>query len=233
MSTRLAFSKHPAWLACFLAAAGLLPAEAPGPRPGEGKERMPLWQAAIRHTREKGHYVAACVSSEMSVYDGDEKLLGTVSEVERLAQDQGKPQWKLESKKQTGSPGMTIRADFGLQADPASALEGYDEWHLQGKKEVDGRAVEIWEGTSQANPPNKVIASIDVESGFPRKAEFTIPFHFPLLSQVVTMTLTYAPGADGVWLPARSVCDQKGRLLLLKRHILLTKTYTDWESTGR
>ncbi len=213
----------------FAAIAPLAAQAAEPTRTGE-----PLWQLAIKRTKEKGNYVAGCVLTEMSIFDGEEKLLGTVSEVERMERGgEKKLRWKTESKKQTGSPGMTIKADFGLQADPASALEGYDEWYLRGKGELEGKAIEVWEGISKANPKNKVIVSIDVESQFPRKAEFTIPFFTPLGSQLVNMTLTYALISDGVWLPAISVCDQKGRLLLIRRHIRIAKTYTDWKATGQ
>jgi hypothetical protein len=232
MSTRLAFWKHPAWFACLLSTSGLLQADAGAPRPGGGTERVPLWQTAIKLTREKGNYVAASVRTEIKVFDGDEKWLGTVTEEERMERSTGKRRWKAVSRKQDGNPGMMIEADFGLQADPATVLEGYDEWHLLETGQSDGRAIEVWEGITKADPQNTVIASLDVESGFPRKAELAMPFHFPLISQVAKITLTYAPAADGVWLPATSVCDQRGRFLLIKRHIRLTKTYTDWEAAG-
>ncbi len=234
MSSRRTILTIPAGIICLLASAGLLPADPVDGRlpksvgAGDAERRLPAWQVAINRTKEKGHYVARCVRTEMRVYDGDENLLGSVSEVERMEPDGGKPRWKSESKNQTGNPGMTIRVDFGLQANPASALEGYDEWRLRGKGQLEGAAIEEWEGITQANPQNTVVVAIDVASGFPRKAEFTFPFSTPLGSQLVHMSLVYEPNPDGVWLPARSVCEQKARFFLYKRHIHLTKTYTDW-----
>jgi hypothetical protein len=239
MSNRLTRFKTPLLFACSLVVAGMMMADSiaiqspKGPEDAVEDRKLPLWQAAIRRTRREGNYVAACVRTEMSVFDGDEKLLGMVNEVERMEREGGKTHWKTASKNQTGDPGMTIRADFGLQADPASALEGYDEWHLREKGVWEGKAFEKWEGISKANPNNTVIVSIDVESEFPRKADFTIPFFTPLGSQLVNMTLTYARSPEGVWLPDRSVCDQRGRFLLIRRHIRLAKTYTEWEAARR
>lgn len=190
--------------------------------------KPPLWQAAIKSTKANSHYIAGRIETEMSVFNGDGKLLGVVSEVERLELGQGKPRWKTESKKQTGSPGMTIKADFGLQADPGSALDGYDEWHLRGKDQLDGSPVEIWEGISRENPKNKVIAYIDLKTELPRKTESTMPFTTPVGSILVNATLTYAWTADRVWLPSQIVMDQKGRLFFIKRHLHMIKDYKEW-----
>ena len=217
--------------AAMLCVAGALGAEGPSgnPRAGGGPVRRPLWQIAIERMRDRGGYVAARVETDLQVFDGDEKLLGTVTEEERLERSGEKIRWLTLSKIKSGSPGMALKADFGLQSDPASALEGYDQWRRRSGGEVAGRPVEVWEGITAADPQNSIVATIDATAGFLTRAEFTLPFRSPVGSLIVKGELTCQRLPEGIWLPSRMTVDQTGRLFFIKRHLHMVKTYTEWQ----
>lgn len=212
-------------VACALGAEG--PSDNPGA--GGGPARRPLWQIAIERMREQGGYVAANVETDLQVFDGDEKLLGTVTEAERMERSGDTIRWLTRSKNKSGSPGMTIKADFGLQSNPASALEGYDQWRRRGTGEFPGRPIEVWEGSTGADPQNRIVAYIDATTGSLRRAEFTMPFRSPVGSLIVKGELTCQRLSGDVWLPSRITMDQTGRFFFIKRHLHLVKTYTGWQ----
>ena len=197
-----------------------------------GSDERPLWQIAIERMREQGGYVAACVETDLKVYDGDEKLLGTVTEVERMERSGQTIRWVTLSKNKSGSPGMAIKADFGLQSNPASALEGYDEWRRQSVGEYGGGPIEVWEGITVANPQNSILAYIDPVSGFLKCAEFTMPYRSPVGSIIVKGELTCQRWSGDIWLPSQITMDQNGRLFFIKRHLRMVKTYKEWQPRG-
>ena len=200
---------------------------------GAGSDKQPLWQVAIERMREQGGYVAACVETELKVYNGDEKLLGTVTEVERMERTGKTIRWVTLSKNKSGSPGMAIKADFGLQSNPASALEGYDQWCRRRVGEYGGGPIEVWEGITVANPQNSILAYIDPASGFLKKAEFTMPYRSPVGSIVVKGELTCQRWSGDIWLPSRITMDQNGSLFLIRRHLRMVKTYKEWQPRAR
>jgi hypothetical protein len=200
---------------------------------GELADR-PLWRIAIERMRDQGGYVAARVETDMKVFDGDEKLLGSVTEVERMERSGERFHWRTVSKNTSGNPGMTIKADFGLQANPSSVLEGYDQWYRRSVGEFEGGRIEVWEGISSADPKNSIVAYIDPVAGLLKRAEFTMPFRSPVGSIIVKGELTCQRLPGDIWLPSQITMDQTGRLFFVKRHLHMVKNYKEWQlRTGK
>lgn len=189
----------------------------------------PLWEAAMNRLKENGGYVAACIETDMKVFGSDGRLLGSVLETERLERAEQKLRWVKTSNKKTGSPGMAVAADLGLQSDPASSLMGYDRWQCKGEEQIDGTSVEIWEGITKADPQNSILAYIERESAFLLRAEFTMPFRLPFGSVLIRGEMLCRRSSTGVWLPAQVTLEQTGRLLFMKRRVQITKNYREWE----
>jgi hypothetical protein len=166
----------------------------------------------------------------MKVFDGQEKFLGTMTEVEQMERMGARLRWLTQSKTTEGSPGMTIKADFGLQSDPASALKGYDNWRRRSAEDSEAQSVEVWEGVDSTDPENGIVAFIDPATGFLRKAMFTLPFRSPVGSVLVKGELVCEQQPQGVWLPSQITMDQTGRFLFTKRHLHIVKKYKEWQT---
>jgi hypothetical protein len=176
-------------------------------------------------------YKAGRMLNSLLVYDKTDILLGRIDTVMQLDVSKRNPEWSQVSQNRTGSPGMVIAMDFGIQGDPATVLKEYDSWLLNHEEAEDGKQLEVWVGSSHKEPGNSVSVWLEKNNQYPRKMSFKLPYKSILGSSIVTMELKYIRDKSGVYLPSRAVVDQTGRFLLTKRRIHFEVEYQDWKLT--
>lgn len=192
-------------------------------RPGEQ-----LWPAVMAGIKSAQALTAARVVTQITVFDGDEELLGTIESVEALSWSQGRPVWQNISKKSTGRPGFTMELALNIEKDPAGLLDGYSGWQPKTETRMEGKLFSVWEAHRPGDETDSARVFVDPRTTRPSRAEFTMPIHSNLGTRQVKLTVIFGPGPKDTWVPIQATIDQAGRLMFWKRHLVITKTFHEW-----
>ena len=199
-----------------------------GPAAGETRTGEPLWQAALAGIKSAQALTAARVITQVTVFDGDEVLLGTIESVEAVSWTQGRPVWQNISKKSTGRPGFTMELALNIEKDPGDLLDGYGEWRPQAETRLEGDLYSVWESHRPGDETDSARIYVDPRTARPKRADLTIPIHSNLGTRQVKLTVLFGPGPKATWVPEQATIDQAGRFMFWKRHLIITKTYHVW-----
>lgn len=194
----------------------------------------PAWEAslgrrAVEENVKPHRFWAGSMTSKLTVFDGANRLLGSVETDAELKVANQKPKWTPLQQRKTGSPGMMITMDIGIQSAPEKLFDEYTTWsHVKTIDAAEGRT-QVWQGVSREDPRNTVVLQIGEADARPRSAVFSMPYKSWLGTQhQVELELYYRPNEDGIWLPWRSVVDQSTHMLLFKRRIRIETLFRDW-----
>jgi len=195
---------------------------------GDQHTGEPLWQAAMAGIKSSQALTAARVVTVVTVFDGDEALLGTIESVETVSWTSGHPVWQNVAKKSTGKPGFTMELNLNIEKDPGGLLDGYGEWRPLAAAQLEGASYSVWESHRPGDETDTARVFVDPQTSRPKRADFTMPIHSNLGTRLVALTVLFGPGPKQTWVPVQATIDQTGRFMFWKRHLVITKTFHGW-----